>query len=194
MSGAVYVLGAPGVGKSTLLAGLLAGWKRRPAVRVRGQMWVEPLCDAGGARVGAVLGRSRVTFSGTDALGMAVMPDALGWLAERGPYSNGDLFGEGARLGTARFLVSLSVDRPTTALLLELEPEELEARWASRASPQDARWRLGAATRARRAAERAEALGVEVIPLSASGSPDEVCARATIALRGGLFSEHAQGR
>jgi hypothetical protein len=172
---AVYVVGAPGVGKTTLMHRLLAGTERgEPEPVGHNGMRVEPL-RRGGSLVGVHVGVSRPDFGGTDALGMAVAPDAVRWLDDPdAPYARERVWGEGARLGIPAFLRALAGRGPTTVVLLTLPPDVLAERHAGRGSAQDETWRKGAATRAENAAIAAAAAGAEVWRVDASGSPADV--------------------
>ena len=175
---AVYLVGAPGVGKTTVMDVLLGGADRGAPERVGdGVLRVEPLRRAGDL-VGVHLGVTRPEFGGTDGLGMAVAPDAVRWLDDPdAPYARERVWGEGARLGIPAFLRALSARGPTTVVLLTLDAEALAERLAGRNGDQDPTWRKGAATRAENAAIAAAAAGAEVWRVDAAGSPDEVVAR-----------------
>lgn len=175
---AVYLVGAPGVGKTTVMDRLLDGCARgEPEPVGHNGMRVEALVLAG-SLVGVHVGVSRARFGGTDGLGMAVAPDAVRWLDDPdAPFARADVWGEGARLGIPGFLRALTARGPTTVVLLTLDPETLAERLAGREGDQDPTWRKGAATRAENAAIAAAAAGADVWRVDASGSPDEVVAR-----------------
>ena len=133
---AVYVVGAPGVGKSTLLMSLLEPWHVMPDVPLRGVLRGHPLVlRADGETQGMYLGRQRPNFPGTDALSMGVMPDAVRWATE---YPLPSLvLGEGARLGTPAFVGLLALHTDLTLVHLVASDEALNARRAVRGSQQN---------------------------------------------------------
>src|SRR5690606_14243849 len=83
MSRALYIVGAPGTGKSTLMdrvvSGLRLTWE--PDEKVWRELWVNPLTQDG-ERLGLSFGVKRPGFAGTDALSMTVQPRALEWLKQ----------------------------------------------------------------------------------------------------------------
>lgn len=154
MTRALYIVGAPGVGKTSLMRELKASYRAGDAKRVTpgSQLWVTPLYDDD-ALVAVELGRQRASFGGTDALGMAVMPHALHWI-RNAPSLPPLILGEGARLGTAGFLTELAKRADLTVLHLVASADALAARRAARGSTQSRAWMLGAETRARNAVAR----------------------------------------
>lgn len=103
MTEALYLIGTAGVGKTTLLHKYTESFTATPAIRLHNQLWAEPL-QLGEVR-GYRLGKSRESFAGTDALGMAVNPDAIKYV-EDCPLPD-FIYGEGQRLSNLRFLTAL---------------------------------------------------------------------------------------
>lgn len=154
----LYLVGPPAAGKSTLMAALTAGAARSAVDRP-----VPHDIMAGGAA--AEVGRRREEFSGTDALGMAVNPLAISWVATA-PFPL--LLAEGARLANKAFLyAALTAGYRVTLALLDTDQATLDRRCAERGSHQSVSWRRGAATRARRIAETME-LDARVLRLDAA--------------------------
>jgi GTPase SAR1 family protein len=175
VTASLYLLGAPGVGKSTVMKALLSDWdaEERPE-RIEGQLRGHVLSRGRYETwmTGLYLGILREEFPGTDGLGMAVMPDALRWVLTR--ELPDVILGEGARLGTTKFLTALSCWTRLTVVLLDAPDDVLDARRRERGSDQDPTWLQGAATRARNAAAGAEAAGVQVVRVDASAPLEEV--------------------
>lgn len=151
MSFSLYVLGPPGVGKSTLLAGLMSNASpATPGRKIHGLLYGHYFQD----ETCLYLGKMRDKFPGTDGLPMNVGPDAINWL------TSGQLpdiiLGEGARLGYAGFLNELSRRTETYIVHLTASEQYLEDRCRARGSNQKAAWRKGAATRALTAASKTQ--------------------------------------
>jgi hypothetical protein len=175
----LYLLGPPGVGKSTLLKEYLRQheWTVLPdAERLYGHLYGHPMIHDGIPR-GVYLGKARERFPGTDALSMAVAPDARAW-ARSLPEMPLGLFvcGEGARLGNPGFLRALGESSELTVALLTADQELLDERCAERGSKQNAAWRKGAATGARRAFDEALPYAKRAIFLDANRWPDDLAA------------------
>ena len=162
---ATYVIGPPGVGKTTYLQQLIR--RERfvlPPVKVRRLLKGEPLARRdSGVLDGIHLGVTRPGgFSGTDALSMGVQPDAISW-ARSGANDSLAVYGEGQRLGNIEFLSALGSTRDLTVVYLTATDTALDERCARRGSEQSSTWRKGAATRAARCAERCADAGIRVV-------------------------------
>lgn len=90
----LYIIGEPGIGKSTLVGALTSAVESTTAKNgIPYTVWSStPLV--------AEIGAYRESFSGTDALAMDAQPKVCDWI-EQTPYSL--LLGEGDRLSTASF-------------------------------------------------------------------------------------------
>lgn len=153
----VYLVGPPGVGKSSVMAELTAGLHRVPYKD--GQLRYDGLYKTHAppqtaTPVGVELGARRNSFSGTDALGMAVQPHAVDWI---GRTAEPLVLGEGARLGNVGFLSAARLAGYTLHLVhMTADPRTLAARRLQRGSKQSPVWIRGAETRARRIMDRME--------------------------------------
>lgn len=149
MKDLVYLVGPPGVGKSTIMAELTGGLNRVP--RQSGQLKYDDLCRVHtppqtAEVVGVELGARRAAYSGTDALGMAVNPHAVDWILSTEQTL---VLGEGARLANARFLrAAVSAGFVVHLVHLSAVPDVLAERRESRGSSQNPAWIRGAETRA----------------------------------------------
>lgn len=150
---ALYVVGPPGVGKTTAVNGAF------PALgapeKVGELMWVQPIRD------GLRLGRDRASFGGTDALGMAVHPEACRW-AEWAPLPD-YVVGEGQRLATRQFLGTLAQRGGLRVVHLVADPEVLAER--RRGRTQNAAWVRGSETKAARIAAQMGAITIDTTGL-----------------------------
>jgi hypothetical protein len=164
----IYVVGAPGSGKSTLMAALTAGCTRHPV----DQPVPHDVLTAGDRQpLGAELGRRRTTFSGTDALAMSVSPAAKAWVATH-PY--GLVLAEGDRLAHMGFLTAAAdAGYRVTLVYLQADPDLVDARCAARGSTQDPTWRAGRATKAHRLGASASEAGYRVLLLDAAAPTAE---------------------
>jgi adenylate kinase family enzyme len=143
---ALYLIGPPGVGKSSALAVLQRRLAFDPPTLLwgsllRGQVW-----RRAGLTAGIRLGVPRDKFGGTDGLSMGVHPQAVDW-AQNGRLPKA-LVGEGQRLATVAFLSSLAERCDLTVAHLTASQDTLDARCAARGSNQAPAWRMGAAHRA----------------------------------------------
>lgn len=143
MNELIYMIGPPGVGKSTLMGGLTGRCIRQSVLRPFAHD-VLLLPEVGGRAV--ELGVRRGSFDGTDGLAMNVQPKVLSWLMEGGYQT---VLGEGDRLGNRKFLSAvLDLEWKVTLIALTLPLKELDARCARRGSNQAPSWRQGRQTKA----------------------------------------------
>lgn len=143
-----YLIGEPGVGKTTLLSAVTDGLRgmavRRPFART--------LYDCGVVE----LGEARAVFGGTDTLSMSVQPKVLEW-AEMPDYP--DIVGEGDRLANAKFFQGMKdLGYDLCIVHCSAPPDVLTERRLARAAahsmkPQDAVWLQGRQTKVARLAE-----------------------------------------
>lgn len=152
----VYLVGPPGVGKSSVMAALTQHCERVPrSGPLAHDILYRPQPVPESARVvGVELGRRRAAYSGTDALGMAVQPHAVEWI---GRATCPLVLGEGARLGNVGFLSAARLAGYALYLVhLSADGRTLADRRLQRGSHQSPVWIRGAETRARRIMERME--------------------------------------
>jgi GTPase SAR1 family protein len=118
----VYIIGAPGSGKSTAMAQLIQGWAIGPYTRWQREVFGHYLEHPEKGR-GAYLGHMRPEFPGTDALSLSGGPRAVEWL-EALPLLGLDwVFGEGVRLSHMGFLTALHEVTELTVVYLDVAPE-----------------------------------------------------------------------
>lgn len=143
----LYLVGAPGVGKSTVARELTHHWDKT-VVPTGPVPHVRMLHPMSGRLLGLELGVPRADFPGTDALAMDIGPRALKWLGSACcPF----VLGEGSRLATRPFLGGMAqAGVRVTLVRLTADEELLTERWRARGSKQNPSWRKGAATRAER--------------------------------------------
>lgn len=168
MSGSkiVYLVGEPGVGKSTAFNELTAPWPRVHRPGYKHEPRREWLIDPGQQRPRAVEIGARGSmhppgYPGTDALAMNVVVATDEWLRSGRAADETDLIiGEGARLGVRRFLDSALASGWSVSVILASDPEGAAQRRELRGSKQADSWVTGARTRALRffeyAIERAD--------------------------------------
>lgn len=136
----LYLIGPPGVGKTTALDAALAGVHRYEqshpfafqCYSVRGE---------NGNFSGAQLGGRRASFGGTDTLPMNVQPKVVEWLG-RTPIAN--IAAEGDRLGNAKFFDAVVAQGwELTVCWLEAPWAVCQARRDGRGSSQNETWLKG---------------------------------------------------
>jgi len=152
----LYICGAPGVGKSTLMRYLRLPWDMEV---VKGPPVPHTLLRSmnSGALHGLELGVPRQQHPGTDSLAMDISFRASDFLL-RTPVDFA--LGEGARLATRPFLSRLTAAGVRVHLLyLYADDDVLDHRCAQRGTSQNYSWRKGAQTRAYNLAEWAAADG-----------------------------------
>jgi hypothetical protein len=189
---AVYLLGEPGVGKSSVARGIV-GWFDAvdPEPSTVHESRTNPLTGHRFDPGGLYLGKLREHFPGTDALGMTAGPTAVEWLESGGATEYSWLVGEGARLGTPRFLQALAEWTELTVVVLEASPEVVRERraarpdhaggWAKpvagkiRTGPQSESYARGLVTKARNAAESVRDLAT-VVRVDANPPVEDVLA------------------
>lgn len=129
---ALYLIGEPGVGKSTLFAELT---KDLPYEEAEKPFPIRRY-DCGVVE----LGKRREAFSGTDAYAMNVQPEVERWLEGVRPRL---VMAEGDRLANGKFFQRL-VDLGYELTIYHLYgPEQAEQRRAARGSHQDPTWLKG---------------------------------------------------
>lgn len=178
---AIYLVGAMGSGKSTLMAaiidllGLATGdWIKVYPSATRSEFRGELLEDiiTGECR-GLYLGRNRPEFPGTDAIGLASHAEALSW-ARTAPELPDLILGEGQRLGTSGFLGALAERTELTVghcvAPQEVLDERVGQRWAGQEKPsgRSEGFRKSTKTRAENAVAGARDAGFDVVEIDTS--------------------------
>lgn len=165
----MYVLGPPGSGKSSALAGALTAVGCTSARPAPGLPLVPYLVHDPGDII--ELGRRRPLFSGTDALPLNVAPAALAWLADRPPAR---LVAEGDRLAFPAFFDALAAAYGAPAVVYLDCPAGLAHDRARRRAEAEGRpvqplsWWLSRSTKARRLARSYATVTVDATrPLTA---------------------------
>lgn len=173
----LYLIGEPGVGKTTAMGALTAPMKNLgvldmppPARTVYG--------NQAGEVVAVELGRRRRNgFSGTDALAMNIIAVAERYLTSgRAAAETSLLLAEGARLANARFLSTAVAAGWEVHLALMADTALAARRRSDRRSTQNEAWVRGRATAAARLFAEPPA-GVLTHHVSVAGTPDDVAAR-----------------
>jgi thymidylate kinase len=129
----LYILGVPGSGKSTLVAELVRGRRRRVAK--------EPVLHTSYEGGLVQLGRERAGSSGTDAMSMSASPFAIAAL-DAGIWPK--IVAEGDRLAhPGFFLAARAAGYDLDVVLLDVPWEVAVARRAERGSDQNEQWLEG---------------------------------------------------
>lgn len=179
MTKLIYMIGAPGSGKSTAMRAATKHLQRVP--------WYDDdyvardlLLSPAGDLVAVELGKRRGDFAGTDALGMSVIGQAEEYLATL-PEQPPIVLAEGARLANARFL-RFALDQGMDVSLLYLDNPQA-GRWRSDRAlklgkTQNEAWAKGRATAAANLAD-SPPKGVKVVRV---GHPHDAARRIIRAL------------
>lgn len=147
----LYLIGEPGAGKTTLMRSVTRQYIRVPMAN--DALKRDALFHRNGDLAAIELGTQRGAFSGTDALGMTVIEQAVPYLARHETHT---LLAEGARLANTRFLTAAVDAGYVVSLLLLDHPRIAEwraARAAQLGKEQSAAWVRGARTRAHNLAD-----------------------------------------
>jgi hypothetical protein len=164
----IYLIGEPGVGKTTTMAALTAQFAVLAQLDHPGRVLF------GTRRTGTVqaveIGRRRPGgFSGTDALPMNVIGEAERYVTSGAALaeSGGLLLAEGARLGNRRFLTAAVASGWRVTVGHLTGEREAAARRRARGSHQNPGWVTGARTRAARlAADLPDGASLVTVPAS----------------------------
>lgn len=156
-----YLLGGPGSGKTTVLAAARdVLWPECEPVTLVGPVVTTVWCERR-MPVMQELGRHRPGgFSGTDALAMNVMPQAVRWIGE-GNFAAPHLVGEGDRLASGKFFdAATDAGLDLRVIYLDVGEAASEARREARGSEQDPTWVKGRQTKCARLADEYGAIRV----------------------------------
>lgn len=170
MTQAIYIVGAPGAGKSTLMAQMLRDWRVGPYTKwTRKELFGHYMEHPEKGR-GAYLGHLRPEYPGTDALSLSVAPQALLWLEALPMLGLDWVFGEGIRLSHQGFLSELARATDLTVVFLRVDPDEAARQRAARGGKLlSEQFCKTASTKAERVVEACRAAGIRVEETS---SPD----------------------
>lgn len=155
----LYIIGEPGVGKSTTMQALTAGLAR---VYVAAPLHHEFLTQQGNpATIAVELGRTREGFPGTDTLALNANPKAIDFVSWRpAPI----VLAEGDRLANMAFLEGArQAGYRVHVAWLTAGAAVPAARRAERGSNQNEAWLRGRQTKVRNLAATAARVGMEVL-------------------------------
>lgn len=136
MKAATYIIGEPGVGKSTLVGWLTEGLSYEET----DSPFAFRRYDCGVTE----LGRRREAFSGTDALAMDVQPKVAAYIEAVQPRL---LLAEGDRLANGKFFAFLKEQGYDLTIYALTGARAAERQRAQRGSHQDATWLAGRQTK-----------------------------------------------
>jgi hypothetical protein len=147
----VYVIGEPGVGKSTVVGELTRGYERAVvAHRTDGGPAREFLYGPGETPVATELGRRAGPhpegFPGTDAMSMSAIVGVEKWLLSGN--ATGLVIGEGARLANKRFASAVLEAGGRLSLVHLTDADGAAKRRETRGGHQNPAWVAGQGTRA----------------------------------------------
>jgi hypothetical protein len=154
---AMYVIGEPGIGKTTLVQELTAG--------VDYETTENPFAMRVYDGPVTYLGKRRGTFSGTDALSMDVIGKVEQYLEGVAPPY---IIAEGDRLANSRFFDFLARNGYELPLYLLQADGLAERRRLLRGSVQDEKWLKGRATKVRKLAHDFGAIRLDATPTPAT--------------------------
>jgi hypothetical protein len=167
MRHALYIVGEPGAGKSTLVGALTDG--------APFGMGTKPLAHVIYPEAGVVeLGVRRAEFSGTDGLAMSAVVPAEEWVRDDNPFTGPGnlLLAEGDRLACDRFFEALvGAGWDLRIVRLATPPAEAARRREARGSAQKEAWVKGRITKVARLTER---WADHVVALTGHGTPEEL--------------------
>lgn len=151
MSKILFVIGEPGVGKSTLMAEAFGRYGRATVDHraaggpMRELLWRGP--DLIGCELGRRIGSPPPAFPGTDAMSQTAIVGVDEWLCA-GADGLGLIVLEGTRLANKRFVNAALAGGHQLQLFYLYGPPEASQRRRARGTEQDARWVTGRRTAA----------------------------------------------
>lgn len=170
MTRALYVIGEPGVGKSTAFRLLT---EHLPLGKPESVSDESPLLKVQRWDSGLVLGfDTGEGFPGTDRLSMAVQPHAMRWVTESDLPKY--VIGEGQRLANVAFLMALAARSDLRVVHIRLDEAVAQSRRTKRGTGQNEKWAKAARSRAYNLAENLIENGVNVTNISGAFNPDQI--------------------